>query len=142
MVSLFQLWSEITPFSAKENTAHVLLKWTYHYNSLFNSLLTFWEWKNLLRINLSMEKTHGKWLGSRLEKYKTDIEVQIMTVSCILFKLQQVELGFSCCIKYVPAEFRIDIWQFCPNEQVLATLLQDFLLFISLPPNQYKITKI
>ena len=34
-------------------------------------------------------------------------------------------------------------WQFCPNKQVLATLLQDyFLFFISLPPNQYKITKI
>ncbi len=34
------------------------------------------------------------------------------------------------------------IWKFCQNKQVLATLLQDFLFFIILPPNQYKITKI
>ncbi len=32
--------------------------------------------------------------------------------------------------------------ELCPNKQVLATLLQDFLFFISLPPNQYKITNI
>ena len=27
-------------------------------------------------------------------------------------------------------------WQFCPNKQVLATLLHDFYFFIPLPPNQ------
>ncbi len=49
-----------------------------------------------------------------------------------------IEHYFSCRRKC----FTMFLCQFCSNKQVLATLLQDFLFFISLPPKQYKISEI
>ena len=44
--------------------------------------------------------------------------------------------------KIIGSDNYLNNWEFCPNKEVLATLLQDFLFFINLPANSYKITEI